>query len=157
MGITGHNNGKSWFRFLVLPCQNPRIAMYSLSWTDLLQLEVGDRLLHHSGCFAQVMRVASSRYEDGLVELQLENGTPELLLLNDRTQLEHHLFFTWHLGYRVPKFRAGDPVWCRGDAPGSSREVEGIAPNEMKGFSYYLKGSKLLHPESFLVRASLAA
>jgi hypothetical protein len=131
--------------------------MYSLSWTNLLKLEPGDRVLHHSGCFAKVMRVSASRYEDGIVEMQIENGSPEILLLNYRDQLEHHIFFSWYLGYKVPKFRAGDYVWCRGDAPGSSREVDSIAPNGMKGFSYYLKDSKVLHPESFLVRAPLAA
>ncbi len=131
--------------------------MYSLSWTDLLKLEIGDRVLHHSGCFAKVMRVASSRYEDGMVELQIENGSPEILLLNYRDQLEHHILFSWHLGYRVPKFRAGDQVWCRGDEPGRSREVDSITPKGMKQFAYYLKDSTVLHPESCLVRASMNA
>ena len=128
--------------------------MYSLSWTNLLKLEPGDRLLHHSGCFAKVTRVAVCRYEDGIIELRLENGSPEILHLNDRGQLEHHIFFSWYLGYKVPKFRAGDYVWCRGDAPGCSHEIESISPNGRDGFFYYLKDSQKRHPESLLVRAS---
>lgn len=131
--------------------------MYSLSWTNLLKLEPGDRVLHHSGCFAKVLRVSSSHYEDGIVEMQIENGSPEMLLLNYRDQLEHHIFFSWYLGYQVPKFRAGDTVWCRGDVPGSSHKIDSVSPNGRNGFFYYLTDSQKRHPENLLVRASLMA
>ena len=131
-------------------------TMHSFSWAELLKLDKGDTLLHHSGYFATVRRVAPCRYEDGELELRFDHGPLKLLQLNYRAQLEHHVFYGWRQGWPAPKFGAGDRVWRRGGAIQTYRIVEGISPNCLGGYSYYLKGDRILHPESFLVRNSLA-
>ena len=131
-------------------------TMNPLTWPDLLKLEKGNQVLHHTGNLATVIDAHPRRYEDGDIQLQFNSGSLKLLQINHRPQLEHHVFYRWSTGLQLPKFQADQSVWRRGDDVGTYHIVESISPNALGGYSYYLQDSRELHPENFLVHRSLA-
>ena len=127
-----------------------------LTWADLLQLRQGNQVLHHSGNLATVTRIRLDGDGSGHIELNFDGDSLNLLQLNTRAHLEHHVFYRWSCGWQVPKFKADQQVWRRGDEIETYHTIESISPNCLGGYSYYLTDSRALHPESCLVHRSLA-